>query len=115
MGKLTDKVKETLKDAKDTVVGEDSGTETSTSAELSTEYESKEPMSPEKIKEHEPTAVKRDMEEKITGPGERVQTQKKQLRGQEEVGSLRGVLELKAEGKILTRKRRYPVTTHNSK
>jgi hypothetical protein len=70
MGKLTDKVKETLKDAKYTVVGEDSGTETSTSAELSTEYESKEPMSPEKIKEHESTAVKRNMEEKITGPGE---------------------------------------------
>lgn len=70
MGKLTDKVKGTLKDAKDTVVGEDRDTETSTSAEPSTEYGSKEPMSPDRIKEHEPTAVKREMEEKITGPGE---------------------------------------------
>ena len=35
-----------------------------------TEYESKEPMTPAKIKEHEPTAVKREMTEKITEPGQ---------------------------------------------
>jgi hypothetical protein len=70
MGKLADKVKETLKDAKDTVVGEDIETEKSTGVEASRGYEAKDPMSPEKITEHEPTAVKREMEEKITGPGE---------------------------------------------
>jgi hypothetical protein len=34
------------------------------------EYREKEPMTPAKIKEHEPTAVKREMEEKITEPGQ---------------------------------------------
>jgi hypothetical protein len=37
-----------------------------------TQYRSKEPMTPAKIKEHEPTAVKRDMTEKITEPGKEV-------------------------------------------
>ena len=32
--------------------------------------QTKDPMSPEKIKEHEPTAVKRDMTEEIVSPGE---------------------------------------------
>jgi hypothetical protein len=32
------------------------------------EYGDKEPMTPAKIKEHEPTAVKREMSEKITEP-----------------------------------------------
>lgn len=32
--------------------------------------ETKDPMSPEKIREHEPTAVKREMTEKITSPGD---------------------------------------------
>jgi hypothetical protein len=32
--------------------------------------ESKDPMSPEKIKQHEPTAVKREMTEEIVRPGE---------------------------------------------
>ena len=31
------------------------------------QYEANEPMSPAKIKEHEPTAIKRDMTENITG------------------------------------------------
>jgi hypothetical protein len=34
------------------------------------EYREKEPMTPAKIKEHEPTAVKREMEERITEPGQ---------------------------------------------
>jgi hypothetical protein len=35
-----------------------------------TEYESSEPITPAKIKEHEPTAVRREMTEKITEPGQ---------------------------------------------
>src|ERR671931_27147 len=34
------------------------------------EYREKEPMTPAKIKEHEPTAVKREMTEKIVEPGQ---------------------------------------------
>jgi hypothetical protein len=34
------------------------------------EYDEKEAMSPAKIKEHEPTAVKREMTEKIVEPGQ---------------------------------------------
>jgi hypothetical protein len=84
MGELTDKIKETLKGAKDTAVmaGEkasDKVTEATTtdvegtqggSTDPLTEYESKEPMTPAKIKEHEPTAVKREMTEKITESGQ---------------------------------------------
>ena len=61
MGKLTEKVKDTLATAKDSVVGNDQSTDDN----RVTEYESKEPMSPEKIREHEPTAVKREMTENI--------------------------------------------------
>ena len=71
MGELTKKVKDTLKGAKDTVTGEDSNeTRTSAVRDPLTEYESSEPMTPAKIKEHEPTAVKREMTEKITEPGQ---------------------------------------------
>jgi hypothetical protein len=71
MGELTKKVKDTLKGAKDTVTGEDSDeTRTSAVRDPLTEYESSEPMTPAKIKEHEPTAVKREMTEKITEPGQ---------------------------------------------
>jgi hypothetical protein len=84
MGELTNKIKETLKGAKDTAVmtGEkaaDTLKETTTtgvegtqggSTDSLTEYESKEPMTPAKIQEHEPTAVKREMTEKITEPGQ---------------------------------------------
>ena len=84
MGELTDKIKETLKGVKDTAVmtGEkaaDTLKETTTtdvegtqgrSTDPLTEYESKEPMTPAKIQEHEPTAVKREMTEKITEPGQ---------------------------------------------
>jgi hypothetical protein len=73
MGELTKKIKDTLQGAKDTVTGEDSDSDTSgksIGADPLTEYEAKEPMTPAKIKEHEPTAVKREMTEKITEPGQ---------------------------------------------
>lgn len=91
MGKLTEKVKDTLTGAKDTVVGEDenddersrrvsgsdreyeegaAGTQGNRRDDPLTEYESKEPMTPAKIKEHEPTAVRREMTENITEPGQ---------------------------------------------
>jgi hypothetical protein len=46
------------------------GTETGRKDDSLTEYREKEPMTPAKIKEHEPTAVKREMTEKITKPGQ---------------------------------------------
>jgi hypothetical protein len=81
MGELTKKVKDTLKGAKDTVTGKEEDdtyvksdkSDTYVKSDKSdplTEYESKEPMSPAKIREHEPTAVKREMTEKITKSGE---------------------------------------------
>jgi len=70
MTKITDKVKEKVKDVKDKVVetkdkvtdttkdtirGTDSkGTTTSSQTDSTREYQDKEPMSPAKIKEHEP-------------------------------------------------------------
>jgi hypothetical protein len=45
------------------------GTETKRKEDPLKEYREAEPMTPAKIKEHEPTAVKREMEEKITEPG----------------------------------------------
>lgn len=83
--KITDKVKEKVKDVKDKVVEtKDKVTDTTKDAIRDTggvgtkestngdtrEYETKEPMSP-KIKEHEPTAVKREMTEKVTQGGKR--------------------------------------------
>ena len=46
------------------------GTDTGRKDDPLTSYEEKEPMTPAKIKEHEPTAVKREMSEKITEPGQ---------------------------------------------
>jgi hypothetical protein len=46
------------------------GTERGRKDDPLTSYRDKEPMTPAKIKEHEPTAVKRDMTEKITEPGQ---------------------------------------------
>jgi hypothetical protein len=46
------------------------GTETKRKDDPLKEYREKEPMTPAKEKEHEPTAVKREMEEKITEPGQ---------------------------------------------
>ena len=99
MGKIIEKVKETVTGAKDKVkdVGETTkdkvtsstsskdtsssrgsaayeqgaaGTETGINDDPLTSYREKEPMTPAKIKEHEPTAVKREMSEKITEPGQ---------------------------------------------
>ena len=46
------------------------GTETKRKEDPLKEYRDKEPMTPAKIKEHEPTAVKREMTEKITSSGQ---------------------------------------------
>lgn len=71
MGELIKKIKDTLIGAKDTVTGEDADkARTSTATDPLTEYESSEPMTPAKIKEHEPTAIRREMTEKITEPGQ---------------------------------------------
>jgi hypothetical protein len=97
MGELKDKLKGVKdkvagagEDAKDTVTGRDHdedrypsssgrtseyeegapGTETGRKDDPLTSYREKEPMTPAKIKEHEPTAVKREMTERITEPGQ---------------------------------------------
>jgi hypothetical protein len=71
MGKLTDKVKDTLTGAKDSVIGKEENADNRQSdSDPLNEYESKEPMTPAKIKEHEPTAVKREMTENIAEPGQ---------------------------------------------
>jgi hypothetical protein len=91
MGKIMKKVKRTVTGAKDKVKGagevtqkkmasssRDSGvyeqgaagTETAIKDDPLTEYREKEPMTPAKIKEHEPTAVKREMTEKIVEQGQ---------------------------------------------
>lgn len=46
------------------------GTETKRKDDPLKEYREKEAMTPAKEKEHEPTAVKREMTEKITEPGQ---------------------------------------------
>lgn len=71
MAKITEKVKEKVKDAKDVVVGSKDKTEEETGYDSTKNYEAREPMSPAKIKEHEPTAVTHDMTEKITEGGKR--------------------------------------------
>jgi hypothetical protein len=79
-----DKVMGVGEDAKDTVTSRDTsasggtgayeegapGTERGRKDDPLTSYRDKEPMTPAKIKEHEPTAVKREMSEKITEPGQ---------------------------------------------
>ncbi len=93
MGKIMDKVKGTVTGAKDKVkdVGETTkdkvaggtsssgsgvyeqgaaGTETAIKDDPLTSYRENEPMTPAKIKEHEPTAVKREMTERIVEPGQ---------------------------------------------
>jgi hypothetical protein len=91
MSKITDKVKEKLKDAKDKVASTTNesigggpssstggqgrnegfaGTESTRTKDPTKEYDEKEPMSPAKIKQHEPTAVRRDPSEvNIVEPG----------------------------------------------
>lgn len=81
MSKIKDKVKEKVTDAKDKVMGvadkaadttkeKVSGTEAARKDDALTEYRDQEPMTPAKIKEHEPTAVKREMTEKIADSGQ---------------------------------------------
>lgn len=70
MGKLTEKVKDTLTSAKDSVIGTEENADKRKSGNPLTEYESEEPMTHAKIKEHEPTAVKREMTENITEAGQ---------------------------------------------
>jgi hypothetical protein len=94
MTDITDKVKEKLKDAKEkvtsttkegvsgvsssTTTGEQgskfeegaAGTTSQRAKDPTKEYDEKEPMSPAKIKQHEPTAVRRDPSEvNIVEPG----------------------------------------------
>ena len=93
MGGITKKVKEKLKGSKDKVTSTKdnvssssssssygmqerefeegrAGTEVGRKEDPLTSYRDKEPMTPAKIKEHEPTAVKREMTEKIVEPGQ---------------------------------------------
>jgi hypothetical protein len=91
MGKIMRKLKRTVIGAKDKVKGAGevtqkkmasssgdsgvyeqgaAGTETAIKDDPLTEYREKEPMTPAKIKEHEPTAVGREMTEKIVEPGQ---------------------------------------------
>jgi hypothetical protein len=93
MGKIMEKVKGTVTGAKDKVKGAGeatknkaasstssadggvyeqgaAGTETSIKDDPLTSYREKEAMTPAKIKEYEPTAVKRKMTEKIVEPGQ---------------------------------------------
>jgi hypothetical protein len=83
MSDFTDKLKEKAKEAKDKVLGAgESAKDTVTGDEDRittdagqkddplTSYRDKEPMTPAKIKEHEPTAVKREMTERIAEPGQ---------------------------------------------
>src|ERR671913_208132 len=83
--RVKDKVKGAGEDAKGTVSSRDTsasgrtgayeegapGTETGRKDDPLTSYRDKEPMTPAKIKEHEPTAVRRDSsDQKIVEPGQ---------------------------------------------
>jgi hypothetical protein len=86
MSSIKDKIKEKVTDAKDKVVGTTENvsdtvrgkaheegvadTGANTYKDPTREYDEKEPMSPAKIREHEPTAVKREMTERIVEPGQ---------------------------------------------
>ena len=71
MSKIAEKVKDKVKEAKDKVVGTKDDSEAG--YDSTERYESSEPMSAANIKEHEPTAVKREMTEKITEGGKRAE------------------------------------------
>ena len=65
---VKDKVLGAGEEAKDTVTGHDEDRYSTGAGQKDdplTSYREKEPMTPAKIKEHEPTAVKREMTEKI--------------------------------------------------
>ena len=90
MSEIKDKVKDKVMGAKDKVMGAKDRVSSDTTKEQEgrieeggaareggrnedplTEYREKEPMTPAKIKEHEPTAVKRDpSDQKIVEPGQ---------------------------------------------
>ena len=84
MSEIKDKVKEKVMGAKDKVMGAKDRVSSDTTDEQEggagievgqkddplTSYREKEPMTPAKIKEHEPTAVKREMTEKIIEKGQ---------------------------------------------
>src|ERR687898_2038518 len=87
MSGIKDKVKEKVTGAKDKVTGSSNentsasgqereyeegapGTEVGRKEDPLTQYREKEAMTPAKEKEHDPTAVKREMTEKITEPGQ---------------------------------------------
>ena len=81
---VKDKVLGAGEDAKDTATGHDEdrySTEAGHRDDPLTSYKEKEPMTPAKIKEHEPTAVKREMTEKIgqggTNPAEAAEIARK--------------------------------------
>jgi hypothetical protein len=105
MSGIKDKVKEKVTDAKDKVTGAKDkvtgsnnentsssgqerqfeegvpGTEAGRKDDPLTSYRDKEPMTPAKIKEHEPTAVKRDpSDQKIAGPGQQGDTSPEEAR-----------------------------------
>ena len=73
---VKDKVLGAGEEAKDTVTGHDEdrySTGAGQKYDPLTSYREKEPMTPAKIKEHEPTAVKREMTEKIGKTGTNAQ------------------------------------------
>jgi hypothetical protein len=91
MSGITDKIKEKAKEVKDKAAGTGEevkdkaadvggatsayeegapGTEVGRKKDPLKEYDEKEPMTPAKIKEHEPTAVKRDSDQKIAESGQ---------------------------------------------
>jgi hypothetical protein len=73
---VKDKVLGAGEEAKDTVTGHDEDRYSTGAGQKDdplTSYGEKEPMTPAKIKEHEPTAVKREMTEKIGQTGTNAQ------------------------------------------
>ena len=73
---VKDKVLGAGEEAKDTVTGHDEDRYSTGAGQKDdplTLYREKEPMTPAKIKEHEPTAVKREMTEKIGQTGTNAQ------------------------------------------
>jgi hypothetical protein len=69
MGNIAEKVKEKIIGAKDKVTDTTGKATSEKEDDPLTEYAEKEPMTPSKIKEHEPTAVKREMSEEIAEGG----------------------------------------------
>jgi hypothetical protein len=70
---VKDKILGAGEDVKDTVTGHDEDRYSTGAGQKDdplTSYKEEEPMTPAKIKEHEPTAVKREMTEKIVEPGQ---------------------------------------------